>query len=94
MKKLTAFLFLNFVLLSCTTENELIHQDSSTFVSKLTKRSLTEALEIAKEATSLFESQTRSHEHRTIDLKNIQYLFIQCLFKYKYNLYNLNVIIC
>ena len=35
---------------------------------------LTEALEIAKEATSLFESQTRSHEHRTIDLKNIQYL--------------------
>lgn len=74
MKKLTAFLFLNFVLLSCTTENELIHQDSSTFVSKLTKRSLTEALEIAKEATSLFESQTRSHEHRTIDLKNIQYL--------------------
>lgn len=74
MKKLTTIFILSLVLFSCTTENELVYQNHSTTVSKQAKRSLTEALEIAQEAASLFDNKSRSGEVRTIDMKNIQYL--------------------
>lgn len=74
MKKNIAIIILNLVLFSCTTEHELIYQENSTTHPKPTKRSLSEALEIAQDATSLFNTQARSQELRTIDMKNIQYL--------------------
>lgn len=74
MRKLTGVFILNFVLFSCTTEYEFVNQETSTAIPKLAKRSLTEALEIAQDATSLFGAESRSEELRRIDMDNIQYV--------------------
>lgn len=74
MRKPISIFFLSVVLFSCTTDNELVYQEHSNIVPELNKRSLTEALDIAQEAASLFNAKSRGAESRTIDMTNIQYL--------------------
>ena len=74
MRKSTIILALTLVLISCTSENEFVLQEYPTTVPELKKRSLSEVLDIAKNATSLLGHESRSAESRTIDLENIQYV--------------------
>ena len=74
-RKLASAFILSLVLFSCTIEDDFVYQELYTTVPELNKRTLTEALEIAQEATSLFGTQeSRSGDIRTIDTENIKYL--------------------